>query len=528
MPITDFPIVGDFNRQRFLQFDPSDCANWYIIEDPQGKKKAAMYPVMGRRHVRFLGLNRLVFAEEPRAEFKTINYSYYVVVNQIFRVDKFYNEVEITNGLLTTFNGDVFFDFLVAGSLTYAVFVDGQNVYVYDENNAAFYVSTGALTPANPKFVIAFGNRIAVSTNNSSQFQLSNINLAGGAGGTFDSTKIFDISGAAVFNQASGFVRQFAVLHNQLYIFTDFTTDIWANIPSVFTNPVTGTVTTFPWKTNTSYNWDFGIYDPTTLDVGFSIMTWLAQNSEGLIQVMSSSGQKPERISTRAVDILFQRNVRQGIIGDLSPFLSGRADGFMYQWENTIFYRLSAGQYTGTGILDVQTNANSIEYNFETGKWSRVIEKNGERNRIQKHIYFNNAHYVTVQDDGTVYEMSGQFYDNEIRNPLQDDPQAIDAYIREPFRYERTTPIIAQEDYGEFITDWVEIDFVWGDQSFILFICSVKWAIHPRLTPLITIVYISHTLSFTGLMMVGLAFTLRMFWNLVNWVFTNGVCAGIS
>lgn len=466
MPISDFSIVGDFDRQRFLQFDPSDCANWYIVENDQGKKKAAMYPVMGRRHISFLGLNRLVFSEEPRGEFKTINYSYYVIVNQIFRVDKFYNEVEITNGLLTTFNGDVFFDFLIAGTITYAVFVDGQNVYVYDENNAMFYVSTGPLTPANPKFVAAFGNRIVVSTDDSSQFQLSEINLAGGTAGTFDPTKIFDVGGQALFNQASGFIRQFGVLHNQLYIFTDFTTDIWANIPSVFTNIVTGTTSTFPWKTNTSYNWDFGIFDPTTLDVGFSIMTWLAQNSEGLIQVMSSSGQKPERISTRAVDILFQRNVRLGIIGNLSPFLSGNADGFMYQWENTIFYRLSAGQYTGTGILDVQTNANSIEYNFETKRWSRVIEKNGERNRIQKHIYFNNTHFVTVQNDGTVYEMSGQFYDNEIRNPLQDDPQAIDAYIREPFRYERVTPIIAQDDYGEFITDWVEIDFVWGDQSF--------------------------------------------------------------
>src|SRR5439155_1173040 len=115
----------------------------------------------------------------------------------------------------------------------------------------------------------------------------------------------------------------------------------------------------------------------------------------------------------------------------------------------------------------IETKANSIEYNFDTETWQRVIEKNGERNRIQKHIFFNNVHFVSVIGDNTVYEMSGQFYNNEITNPDQDDPQALDAYLREPFRYERVTPIIAQDDYGEFITDFVEIDFVWGENTAI-------------------------------------------------------------
>lgn len=468
MPIVDFPIVGFFDRQRFRQFNPSDCANWYLLDSLQGKKKIAMYPVMGRRHINYLGQNRLIFVKEPRGEFRSVNYAYIVVANSIFRVDSLWNQIEITGGQVTTLNGDVFFDYLVVGTITYAVFVDGQHIYIYDESTGTFYTVTDPNAPSNPKFVAAFGNRIVVSTANSSEFRLSAINLRGGAGGTFDPALVFTISGQAIFNQASGIIRQFGVLHNTLYIFTDFSTDIWSNIPSIFVNPVTGTVTTFPWKTNTTYNWDFGMADPKSLDTDFGRMVWIAQNKNGLIQVMMSTGQSPQRISTRAVDILFQRNIRQGVIGNLSPFLSGNADGFLYQWENTIFYRVSAGQYTGNGILDVQTNANSIEYNFETETWHRVIEKNGERNRIQKHVYFNNTHLVTVQDDSTVYEMSGQFYDNEISNLDRESPQSVDAYIREPFRYERITPIIAEDDYGEFITDWVEIDFVWGE-SFNVF-----------------------------------------------------------
>lgn len=460
----DFPITGFFDRQRFLQFNPSDCANWYLIEDPQGKKKIAMYPTMGRRHVNFLGLNRLIFAKEPRGEFDSINYSYFVVANSIFRVDKLWNEIEITGGQVTTLAGDVFFAYLVTPAVTYACFVDGQHIYIYNETSGIFSVVTDPNAPTMPTYIATFGNRIGVSQANSSQFNLSEINLGGSP---LVPSTCFTVSGQAVFAQEAGIIRQMGVLHNTLYIFTDFTTGIWSNIPAIFIS-AGGTATTFPWKKNSTYDWDFGMADPKSLDIGFDRMAWIAKNKGGLIQAMVSTGQAPKRISTRAIDILFQRNIRQGQIGNKSPFLSGLADGFLYQWENTVFYRISAGAYIGNGILDIQTNANSIEYNFETETWHRVIEKNGERNRIQKHIYFNDTHLVTVQGDGTVYEMSGQFYDNEITNPDAEDPQDDDAYLREPFRYERVTPIIAQDDYSEFITDYVEIDFVWGE-SFNIF-----------------------------------------------------------
>ena len=455
----DFPIVGYYDQQRFKQFNPSDCANWYLVPSELGKKKIAMYPTMGRRHISFAGLNRLIFANEPRGAFKSINYQYYVVENSIFRVDKFYNELEISQGKVTTISGDVFFAFLVTPDVTFACFVDGQHIYIYREDTGSFDVVTDANAPSEPKFIAAFGNRITVSQNNSSQFSLSEINLGGTS---FSASSCFTVSMAAIFAQEAGIIRQMGVLHNTLYIFTDYTTGIWSNLPSVLTS-TGGTQTTFPWKKNTTTDFDFGIFDPKTLSIGFSLMVWMGQNSEGLIQVLASSGQTPKPISTKAIDILFQRNVRQGIIGDLSPFLNGQADGFLYQWENTIFYRLSAGPFNNNGILDIETKANSIEYNFDTETWERVIEKNGERCRIQKHVFFNFTHFVTVKGDNTVYEMSGQFYDNEITNPAQPDSQALDAYIREPFRYERVTPIIAESDYAEFITDWVEIDFVWGE-----------------------------------------------------------------
>lgn len=458
----DFPICGYYDKQRFKQFNPTDCANWYLINNKLSKKGMANYPVMGRRHINYLGRNRLIFPIEPRGMFKSINFGYVVSGTSIYQVDEFYNQVDISQGKVVTISSDIFFAYLVTPSITFAVFVDGKKIYVYQEESGTFDIVTDQNAPQNPKFVAAFGNRIAVSEDESSQFNLSQINLGGNS---FDPASCFTISLLGVFAQESGIIRQMGVLNNTLYVFTDYTTGIWSNSPSTLPLPTTGVDTKFPWRKNTTTGWDFGIEDAKSLSIGFGIMAWEGKNSEGLIQILASAGQTPQPISTKAIDILFQRNVRQNIVGSLSPFLNGQADGFLYQWENTIFYRISAGIFHNYGILDIETDANSIEYNFDTETWHRGIEKNGERNRIQKHIFFspNNVHLVSVRGDNTVYEMSGQFYDNEITNTLRENDQAINAYIREPFRYEMVTKIFSLPDYAEFKTDYVEIDFVWGE-----------------------------------------------------------------
>ncbi len=467
MTIAPCPIVGSYDKQRFLQFSPEDAANWSMVPAPSGKKKMALYPTMGRKHIRNNEVNELQFNIEPRAIFRSINYWYSVVGDTIFRIDANYNMVPISGAGLNSHSSNVFFSFLVSGQITFSCFVDGQNLYIYLEpykladgtpQGDVFSVVTDTNCPPNPSFIATFGNRIVVTGYNTSQFSLSKV-LLGGLG--FDATTCFS---PAEFAQATGIIRQFGVINNTLYIFTDYTTDIWANIPARLIPAGDKTVVTFPWKQSSTYGWDFGIADSLSLDIDFNMMVWMAQNQDGLIQIMMSRGGYPEKISTKAISVLFQKNASTG---ELSPFLEFNSDGFLYQYEDVIYYRLSAGFYDGNQILDEENNNNSIEFNFETKTWTRCIELNGERNRIQKHVFFNNQHLVTAQGDNTVYEMSGQYYVNEITNALQSDPQAIDAYNVEPFRYERITQIIAQDDYGEFITDFVQIDFVWGEQDFI-------------------------------------------------------------
>ena len=463
MPIAPFPIIGSYDVQRFRQFSPEDCANWTMTPAPSGKKKMALYPTLGRAHVNFEGTNRLIFPKEPRGLFRTVNYWYVVVGNDIWQIDANYNMVHVTSAVnLTTLDGIVYFSFIVAITITYVVFSDGQHLYVFKEGApGSLVIVTDPNAPQQPTAIATFGNRIVCANNNSSQFNLSQINL-GGAG--FNPATCFTVSGVAVFNQATGIIKQFGVINNTLYIFTSFTTDIWSNIPSLLIANFSSGVGSFPWKQSSTYSWDFGIADPNSLDTDFNMMVWLAQNQNGLVQVMVSDGGKPKKLSTKAVDVLFQRYANQI---KTNPFTTAEVDGFLYQYENTIYYRLSAGPYDDNQILDQEFTNNSLEYNFDTESWTRVIETNGERCRTHKHVFFNSTHYVTVDGDSTVYQFSGEFYYNEVTNPLQPDPQEPDSYIAQPFRYEKVTPIISQDDYSEFKTDYVQIDFVWGDRTFV-------------------------------------------------------------
>jgi hypothetical protein len=463
MPIQALPIFCYYDVQRFTQFGSMDCANWYGIQVENGKKQQALYPAMGRKHVHYRNQNRLVFDTEPRDEFRTIDWLYVIEGTQVIAYDRAFNAQNIGSIELT---GELWFAYLTVGNAVYALLTNGLHVYIITEigTSVTMTVCTDTNAPTKPQYVAAFGGRFIVNQMGTNTNYLTQINLGGSP--PVDPSKIFTIpdggSGFALFFSSSGIVRSYAVLHTQLYIFTDFTTDIWANIATQI--DVAGTIREFPWKINTSYNWDYGIADPLSLSVDFGRMVWLGKNLNGLVSFMASDGGQPVDISSQAINVLLENAADDD--NGLSPFLRNTTDGFLYQYENTIFYRVSAGIYDNTELLDPTTFANSLEYNFETKTWARVIELNGSRCRIQKHVYFNNKHLVIVQGDPAIYEMAGNIYYNELRNPAQSNVQAPDAFLKFPMRYELVTPPIFNEDYSEFIDDYVEIDFVFGDQTF--------------------------------------------------------------
>jgi len=462
MPIKPLNIFCYYNVQRFKQLGAMDSANFYGVAVPDTKKGQALYPAMGRKHVTLFDQNKLIFTAQPTKIFKSINSWFAVVGTQVFAIDKFYNVVSLGE---VAFRANIWNATLAVGTTVYTMISDETNLYVITENGSSISMVEvtdpnapgGATTGGSPLYVAAFGNRFVVSEKDTPNFYLSTINLDGNAGTWFS----FGSPAAALFARASGVIGQFAVLHAQLYILCNFTTDVWSNIPTRL-EVAGGGFVEFPWKLNTSYNFDYGIADPFSLDVDFGRMCWLARNSNGLVAFMVSTGGQPEDMSSQAINVLLERvTAEEG----QTPFLTQSSNGFLYQYENSIFYRVVAGKFLDFGDLDIVDSANALEFNFNTKTWHRVIELNGERNRIQQHVYFNNKHLVTVEEDPVVYEMAGNIYSNELRTP-DTDPQAANAFTKYPMRYELVTGQIFEEDYSEFITDYVEIDFVFGDQSF--------------------------------------------------------------
>lgn len=477
MPVDDLPIFTYYNKQRFTQFGSLDCANWYGVLAPDTKKVQALYPAMGRKHIESFGQNVLIFDQEASQNFKTINFVYYIVGTQVIQVDKNYNQIVIGTVPLGSIN---WFSFLPVGNVIYAILT--AFVGIGSPDNAMYLITetpgspaTVTMTqimdgnaPANPLYVATFGNSIVVSSAESPDYRVSAVNLQGTAlnGTILGTASPFTVLGSPLANRSSGVIRQMCTLHNQLYIFNDFNTDIWSNISTQIT--VNGVAREFPFKLNSSYSWNTGMADPFSLDVDFGRITWLGKNTSGLVTFMTSNGQQPQDISTQAINVLLQNSTSTG--DDTNLFLADRVDGFLYQYENTVFYRVTAGDYVGYGELDVNLNDNAIalEYNFDTQRWGRVIELNGERNRIEKHVFFNNKHLVTVQGDTAVYQMAGNIYRNEDRR-AGTLPQDANAFAKYPMRYELTTQQIFMPDYSEFITDYIEIDFVFGDKDFYKF-----------------------------------------------------------
>lgn len=458
-PTEPLPIFTYFNRQRFVQHGCMDSANFYGVLAEDTKNTQALYPCMGRQHISTpFGENKLIYNTQPKRIFKTINYFYTVEGTQVIQTDKFYNEKVIGTIPL---GATVWYAVLPVGKLVYAMITAGGNIYVITEDNSVnpstvtMRQVTDANAPVNAAYVASFGNRFVVSSLNTPDYSLTDVNLGAG----FNPATAFTIGVLGpLFNRASGVIGQMCTLHNQLYILCDFTTDIWGNIPSQLPGGIS-----FPWKQNTSYNWDTGIADPESLSVDSGRMVWLGRNTSGLITFMASNGQQPQDISTQAVNVLIQNS--SDTVDNLSTFVTGPVFGFLYQYENTVFYRVSAGNYIGYSLLDIQDSADSIEFNFSTKRWGRVIELNGERNRIQQHVFFNNTHIVSVANDTALYQMAGNIYHNELRTP-NTNPQDINAFTKFPMRYSLTTQQIFEPDYSEFITDYVEIDFVFGNKTF--------------------------------------------------------------
>lgn len=183
MSVQKLPIECFYDKQRFTQFGSQDCANWYMVSAPTGKSQVALYPAMGRKHIHFLNQNKLIFEEEPRGWFRSIDYVYAVVGAQVIQIDRFYNQRVLVNSDFNRTSGAVWFAYLSVGTTVYCMLtapsIGGRKVFIIveDGSNSQMVTVSDPNTPDNPLYVAAFGNRFTVSNGDTAEFYLARIGL---------------------------------------------------------------------------------------------------------------------------------------------------------------------------------------------------------------------------------------------------------------------------------------------------------------------------------------------------------------
>ncbi len=127
---------------------------------------------------------------------------------------------------------------------------------------------------------------------------------------------------------------------------------------------------------------------------------WLGRDEHGQGQVFQALEFQPKIISTDAITEAINS------YSDISD-----AIGFTYQFENHNFYELTFPSADVTWLFDSSNPENpwSERKSYRTVGSKRVLG----RHRIQNHAFFANKHLVGDFENGKIYEMSREFFDED-------------------------------------------------------------------------------------------------------------------
>lgn len=353
--------------------------NMYVFQDPSSGEVMGA-PTMG------LG-NPIIFPSGStiRGSYVFKNNRFFVCSQYVYTVDDAGITTEI--GELDTASGYVKFT-----SNDYQVgIVDGSKIYIYNTNTSVFSEATGddgvnpVFLPPNPSDIASIdGYAVVVSggfNSDSIQWYVSKIS---------DMNIWLDPFGQAregLFHTKDGdFLRSVRILNGRIYLFGDFTMQIWYDS----SNPGN-----FPFSKYGSIIYELGVKAPASLVEGFQRLVFLGSDKDGTSSVYVIQGDGiPRPISSKSIDLQIQ---------DLTE--TQNAQGIIFRNNSDIFYQISFGVAEG----DVQK---TFLYNFSSKIWVDVEESGGLRHRAANHVYFNNKHYIGAYNEGVVYEFDDTFYSN--------------------------------------------------------------------------------------------------------------------
>jgi hypothetical protein len=357
-----FPLPTEYKLERDVVINAARVVNMYVIPADSTVQGVAWVPCSGFQSPFMVGSGNI------RAQFIFKDTMYAVSGDAFYRIDTGLVPTFINN--LTTLSGYV----KITANEVQLIIVDGANAYIYNTSTAVF--STVAFPfPVVPTDVTVLDNYFVLINSGSQKFYVSNLN-----DGTTWQTLNF-----ALFESNPDQLFAINCLKRRVYLFGHYSTEVWYDAGA----------TDFPLRRDNNSLFEHGCASPGTVQEGFEIMMYLAQNQDGAAGVMLVQGTAyPQKVSSPELDLYLQNVV------SLSS-----SQAILYKENGFTFYQLS-----------FSTDNKTFLYVVETNKWSEIEMPDGDRSPISTHAFFNNKHYVGMADENKIYQLSYQFftYRNEL------------------------------------------------------------------------------------------------------------------
>lgn len=328
----DFPqFIGPTYQERSLNFDAQRCINWIPITGSNtSKTQMSLIETPGLELWTFLSAN-------PIRGIKAVQNFLFVVAGNILY--KILTNKTITNiGTLSTSTGLVGMEINENNELA---IVDGIKLYVYNYSTNVF--NEPSPQPLGGPTSIAFIDQYLVVTLSESQnFQISNLNDA----------QTWSAIQFAASESSPDLLIAAKVLHKQLYLFGEFTTEIWYDSGA----------SPFPFDT-TSGVIDWGVMSKESIANAADTLVWLGRRKNGSLsgQVVKANGYQAEVISTPALEARWR-----------TYSTTTDAIAFSYWMDGGEFYVITFPAGKETFCYDFTTRLWHERSSFNLGYWRAI------------------------------------------------------------------------------------------------------------------------------------------------------------
>lgn len=356
-------LVGQTYQAWSLPFDAERCVNLFPVSNPSGKEVSALYGTPG------LSLFATAGVGSVRGAFASQGGRGFVVSGaNLYEID---NAGTATNrGSLNQSSGNVSF----AENGTQLAICDGETLYIftYASNGFAEVADTDLPTCGTVTFIDGY---FVVNEVDTGKFYIS---------GLYDGTSWAALDFATAESSPDSLLRVYNAL-GQLWLLGTHTTEIWTN---------TG-ASAFPFSAISGGKMEVGIVAPHSVVAVEGSIIWLGEDEFGTGIVYQASNISPKKISTEAIDKLFQE---ASSLSDVTAYV--------YQELGHTFV-----VFTGGGLTT------SLVYDLATGLWHERAYLS-EEGVYQQHLgyccmFIFNKFLVGSRIDGKVYEMSMDYYDDD-------------------------------------------------------------------------------------------------------------------